>query len=201
MLDKSIKFHSIIMKNPNYKEPEAVAIPKGFSVRFYQEGDEKSWALIQNSVLEFNSVQDALDCFNHYLEHEDELKRRQLYVIEEKTGKAVATATAWYSDLNGKPIGVVHALSCLPDYQSLGLGKVAAFYMMKCFYELMPGMDVWLDTQTWSYKALGLYLNLGFIPMKNAVYNEVPNEFDAAVAVLKGKMREDKYRLFIERAK
>lgn len=62
-------------------------------------------------------------------------------------------------------------------------------------------MDVWLDTQTWSYKALGLYLNLGFIPMKNAVYNGVPNEFDAAVAVLKGKMREDKYRIFIERAK
>lgn len=37
MLDKSIEFHSIIMKNPNYKEPEAVAIPEGFSVRFYQE--------------------------------------------------------------------------------------------------------------------------------------------------------------------
>ena len=78
MLDKSIEFHSIIMKNLNYKEPEAVAVPEGFSVRFYQEGDEKSWALIQNSVLEFNSVQDALDCFNHYLEHEDELRRRQL---------------------------------------------------------------------------------------------------------------------------
>ncbi len=200
MLDKTIEFHSIIMKNPNDRLRETVAVPEGFSVRLYQKGDEKSWAQIQTDVLEFNSADDALACFNHYLEHEDELKKRQLYVIEEKSGKPVATATAWYSDLNGKPIGVVHALSCLQDYQSLGLGKVAASYMMKCFYQVMPGKEVWLDTQTWSYKALGLYLDLGFIPMKKAVYNDVPNEFDAALSVLKGKMREDKYQLFIERA-
>lgn len=41
MLDKSIEFHSIIMRHPNTKEIVEPSIPKGFSVRFYEMGDEK----------------------------------------------------------------------------------------------------------------------------------------------------------------
>ena len=201
MLDKSIEFHSIIMRHPNSKEIVEPSIPKGFSVRFYERGDEKYWALIQTAVQEFDSIDDALECFQHYLHHEEELHRRQIYIVDNEKGVPVATATAWFSEYGGKPIGVVHAFSCLPEYQSLGLGRIAAIYMMKCFHECMPDSEVWLDTQTWSYRAIGIYLELGFIPMKTAVYNEVPNEFQEAVQVLKGKMRADIYQKFIESAK
>lgn len=61
----------------------------------------------------------------------------------------------------------------------------------------MPGCDVWLDTQTWSYKAIAIYLDLSFAPLKIATYNEVPNEYEDTVQVLKGKMRDDKYEKFV----
>ena len=200
MLDKSVEFHSIIMKSRNDRKPVIPVLPEGFAIRNYKRGDELAWAEIQTAVGEFDTYYEALSCFTHYLEYENELMQRQFYVIDEKNGKHAATATAWFFELAGKPIGVVHALSCLPEYQSLGLGKITAAYMMDCFYRMMPGCEVWLDTQTWSYKAIGIYLDLGFIPQKSAQYNDTPNEYGAAVQVLKGKMRTDVYRRFTENA-
>ena len=43
-------------------------------------------------------------------------------------------------------------------------------------------------------------MDMGFIPMKTATYNEVPNEYNEALRVMKDKMREDKYKQFIELA-
>ena len=64
----------------------------------------------------------------------------------------------------------------------------------------MANCPVWLDTQTWSYKAVGIYMDMGFIPMKTATFSKVPNEYNEALRVMNGKMREDKYKQFIELA-
>ena len=72
--------------------------------------------------------------------------------------------------------------------------------MMNIFYRIMPGCAVWLDTQTWSYKAIGIYLDLGFVPMKTATYNEVPNEYPEAERVLKDRMRRDVFQRFADSA-
>ncbi len=200
MLDKSIEFHSIIMKNKNNVWPRIPDAPEGYSIRFYKPGDEKDWAKIQTVVGEFENEEQAIECYKGYLLMPDELRKRQLFVIDNSSQKPVATATAWHSELNGKQIGVVHALSCLPEYQSVGIGKVVAAYMMKCYYELMGGKEVWLDTQTWSYKAIGIYMDLGFVPQKTAVYNDVPNEYELACKAMKNKMRRDVYERFISTA-
>ena len=139
MLDKSIPFHQIVMRSGNDRPVAAVAPPAGFSIRLYQPGDENAWAAIQTSVGEFPDREAALECFRHYLAQEEELRRRQVYAVENGTGKPVATATAWFSARDGEPIGVVHALSCLPEYQALGLGKAVASRMMRLFSSLCPG--------------------------------------------------------------
>lgn len=198
MLDKSIPFHTIIMRSNNLLKVKPDALPEGFSVRFYEPGDEIHWARIQYEVGEFYSIEDALKCFSHYLDYEDELRKRQVYIVDDTTNTPVATATAWYSELDGKEIGVVHALSCLPSYQALGLGRIAATYMMECFHKVMPESEVWLDTQTWSYKAIGIYLDLGFVPVKTATFNETANEYEKARNAMKDKMRADVYKKFCE---
>ena len=197
MLDMSVEFHSIIMRSRNGRPVPVPALPEGFSLRFYRPGDADAWAAIQTAVGEFPDRAAALACFRHYLSREDELRRRQIYVIDTARDLPVATATAWFDALEGRPIGVVHALSCLPEYQSRGLGRIAAAAMMDAFFRLTPGREVWLDTQTWSYKAVGIYMDLGFVPMKTAVFSGVPNEYDAAARVLEGRMRPDVYRRFI----
>lgn len=200
MLDKSIEFHSIIMRHPNNKAPLLPKLPQGFSVRLYEKGYEQAWADIQVAVLEFPNREEALKCYDYYWQYMDELKKRQLFIVENETGKPVATANAWWTEVDGQKAGVVFGLSCLPEYQSKGLGKIAAAYMMDRFFRLMPGVPVWLDTQTWSYKAIGVYMDVGFIPMKTATYNEVPNEYEEALRIMKGKMREDKYKQFSDLA-
>lgn len=198
MLDKTIEFHSIIMRHPNNIAPILPKLPSGFSVRFYEKGDEQAWTDIQVAVLEFPNHEEALKCYDYYWQYMEELKKRQLFIIENTTEKPVATANAWWTEVDGQKAGVVFGLSCYPEYQSKGLGRIAAAYMMDCFYRLMPGCPVWLDTQTWSYKAIGIYMDIGFIPMKTATYNDVKNEYYDALHTLKGKMREDKYKQFIE---
>lgn len=74
MLDKTIQFHSIIMRHPNNVAPVLPEIPEGFSIRYYQQGDEQDWADIQVSVGEFSTREEALKCYDYYWQHIDEGK-------------------------------------------------------------------------------------------------------------------------------
>lgn len=199
MLDRSVPFHTIILMRPYQPAPEQPALPGGFTLRAYTDGDEYGWARIETEVLEFPSESSALDCHRHYMDSVDELKRRQWFIISPE-GDYAATATAWWTNGENGRIPVVHALACRPKYQGLGLGRAVAARMLETFYQLEPNRDVWLDTQTWSYRAVGLYLKLGFIPMKTAVYNKTPNEYAAALPILKEHMRADAFERFVTSA-
>lgn len=199
MLDKSIPFHSIIMKRPYGEAPKPVFLPEGFGLRTYLPGDEKAWAEIETSVKEFSSLQHALDCYKTYLSNIEELKRRQWFAVD-PNGIVAATATAWWMSSPNGNIPVVHALGCKAEFQGKGLGKAVAVKMLESFYELDHEKAVWLDTQTWSYKAIGLYMDLGFIPLKKAAYNSVKNEYEQALPVLKMRMSPEQYQRFIQKA-
>ena len=116
MLDKSIPYKNIIMRMPYDKvqsQPEPV-LPDGFSFRFFQEGDEKHWARIETSVLEFADEASAERYFTRdYLPCLDDLKHRCVFVLN-RDKLPVATATAWYASSS---LGYRHhctgSLSCL----------------------------------------------------------------------------------------
>ena len=105
MLDKSVEFYSIIMKHLNNIPPVLPEIPQGFSIRFYKKGDEQEWAKIQVEVLEFPTREEALKCYDYYWQYMDELKKRQLFIIDDSTGEPVATANAWWTEVKGKKAG------------------------------------------------------------------------------------------------
>lgn len=198
MLDKSIPFHTIILKRPFGPAPALRPLPEGFTLRAYQPGDEQGWAQIEQAVGEFDTVEQALHCHRGYQNQPEELRRRQWYAIA-PNGDWAATATAWWTiNAQGKRIPVVHALGCEPKCQGLGLGRAVATAMLNSFYRLENGLDVWLDTQTWSYRAIGLYLELGFVPVKTATYNETPNEYDLALPILESRMRPELFERFVK---
>lgn len=197
MLDKSIPFHTIIMKRAYAEPPKEIELPPRFVIRTYQQGDELGWAKIEKSVLEFDTQEEALSCYSYYHKFMDRLKTCQWFV-ENLDKELVATATAWFCEYEGERRPCVIALACLPEYQGMNLGKAVAVKMLSSFYQYDVRKDVYLDTQTWSYKAIGLYLSLGFVPLKTETYNECRNEYDEAVQVLKKCMRNDLYEKFIE---
>lgn len=199
MLDKSVPFYTIIMKRPYRKAPKLISLPEGFTVRTYRSGDEIAWAEIETLVLEFDSVQQALDCHKGYLTNIDELNKRQCFAVS-PNGIVAATATAWWTQTQKGAIPVVHALGCRPESQGKGLGKAVATKMLESFYEFEQEKEVWLDTQTWSYKAIGLYLDLGFIATKKESYDSTKNEYEQAVPILKEYMKDELFQRFIETA-
>lgn len=200
MLDKSVPFYTIIMKRPYINPPELGNIPEEFSVRTYEAGDENGWAEIESSVLEFDDVKQALDCHKGYNPCIDQLKKRQWFVVNSE-GVLVSTATAWWEESERGHIPVVHALACRPEFQGKGLGKIAAIKMLESFYKLEKDREVWLDTQTWSYKAIGLYLELGFVPVKTEVFNGTKNEYSKALPILKDHMKKEYFEKFVKAAK
>ena len=197
MLDKSVPFHTIIMKRPYKNAPAQICLPENFIVRTYKPGDEIGWAEIETLVLEFDSIQKALECHKGYLSNMEELRKRQWFAVS-PNGIIAATATAWWAQTPKGNIPVVHALGCRPEFQGKGLGKAVAVKMLESFYELEQDKEVWLDTQTWSYKAIGLYIDLGFIPLKKDVYNSTKNEYEQAVPILREHMEKELFRRFIE---
>ena len=197
MLDKSVPFHTIIMKRPYEKAPVPIALQTGYKIRAYEPGDEVGWAEIETEVLEFDSVEQSLNCHQGYIPRINDLKKRQWFV-ESPQGILIATATAWCDETPQGKIPVVHALSCRPEYQGNGFGRAVAIKMLESFYDLDMDLDVWLDTQTWSYKTVELYLSLGFVPMKKAVFNGAQNEYDKALPIFKEHMRRESYQKFVE---
>ena len=59
MLDRTIPFYNMILRCVSYRDKNVV-LPEGFSIVSYKNGYEKSWAELEYSVGDFNSLEDAL---------------------------------------------------------------------------------------------------------------------------------------------
>jgi ribosomal protein S18 acetylase RimI-like enzyme len=73
-----------------------------------------------------------------------------------------------------------------PEYQGLGLGKAViarATDMLAGFYGRTP---IFLKTQTWSYKAVGIYRKCGYVPTdEKALYRNPRDNYKKAMKILR----------------
>lgn len=142
-------------------------LPDGFSFRFFMPGDEVHWARIEASVLEFNSVNAAMNYFEKaYLPYKKELQKRCLFIIN-KDDLPIATANSWFANSELGRQASLHWVATCPEYQGLGIGKAITKQALINFWHLEANSRIWLHTQTWSYKAIKLYHDLGFNLMKH----------------------------------
>ena len=200
--DRSLPRESIVM----VIHPEEISalpkpvLPDGYHFRLYQPGDVQHWARITTIVEEYDSQEQAAASFTRqFLPQEDELCRRCVFVIA-PDGTPVATSMAWMFEENGTPYGRVHWICNDPAHQGKGIGRAIVLWALNRLRELEPGRDAYLDTQTWSHKAVGLYLRLGFHPVRKThpVLQRV-NDYDDALPVLRGVLPESVMQMFIDR--
>lgn len=165
MLDKSIPYKNIFMKisAEDIKKIEVSKLPKDYTYRMFQEGDEHHWARIEASVDEFPNEQEALEYFTGaYLHDLEKLKERCVFVVNPE-GLPIATATAWFADSEELSYqATLQWVSTVPEYQGKGLGKAVVTKAMSIFPVTDPGLPSMLHTQTWSHVAVVLYHKLGF---------------------------------------
>lgn len=204
MLDKSIPYKSIIMKMPwarvqaLHDGPEP-ALPAGFTWRYYQDGDIRSWAAVETSVLEFNAPEEAEKYFQeNFLPDEAALARRGVYILDENQ-RPVATATAWYMDSDQGHQAALHWVAVRPECQGLGLGKAVVLLALRAAAIEEPGEDVWLHTQTWSHVAVRLYHKLGFTVQKKRTLADGGNDYDEAMPILR-LVEDDAFVKALEKA-
>ncbi|MCM1286227.1 MAG: GNAT family N-acetyltransferase [Acetobacter sp.] len=153
-------------------------------IRNYCQGDEILWAEIETAIGDFESTENALEYFNLHYKTDDIFERCFFAKCE---NKIVGTCIAWYDFKDNKKISSLHWMAVLPGYQGRGIGKKLLNSVMQ-FYNSNDLMPVYLHTQPWSYKAVGLYLSAGFEFQQSDTFANYKNEYNDAIEILKNYM-------------
>jgi mycothiol synthase len=151
------------MSRANLDNLPAFALPKDFSLRWYQPGDEAHWLRLHLAADKHNEI--TLELFqNQFGAGEKNLRERQGYLLS-SGGEVIGTGTAWFDDqFVGGPWGRVHWMAILPVFQGRGLGKALLSAICRRLRELGHGR-AYLSTSSARLAAIKLYLRFGFAPM------------------------------------
>lgn len=191
MIDRSLEYIPFCMLRKAGTPCPPAPLAKGFHFRLYEKGDEKNWTEIETSVNEFEDVESAQAYFKKdFTPFGDELYDRMTFLCTDE-GEAIGTITAWNGNMiENKILPCIHWVAIKPGYQGLGLGKSLVAHGINRMIELDGDVDFYLATQTWSYKAVGIYKWAGFdLYEGNAVGRA--NEYEKAVPVLKELLNRD----------
>lgn len=152
------------MKRTNLLQIPNFELPEGYSIRFFENGEEHIWAKVETAVDEFTTESAALEHFEkEFGQFRDEMKKRCLF-LETNDGKVIGTTTAWYGKLEDEAnvSGRIHWVGVIPEYQGKKLSKPL---LTKAMHVLAEYHDsAYLTSQTTSYQAVNMYLNFGFEP-------------------------------------
>jgi len=189
MLDKSLKYMDILMKREAAPAPE-IRLPEGFRFVNYLPGDEKDWARIEAAVLEFDDEAQALKYFSDtFLPHQDELLRRCFFIEDAQTGEKAATAMSWWELIDGNRTPWLHWIGVMPGYQGKGLGVAMVGHCIAQALEIEGPVDLHLHTQTWSHRAVNIYLKYGFRVVREPLGEWKNDKVDEALAIIAPFMR------------
>lgn len=168
--DKRIKHYELLLEGSLGSISE-YPLPDGYRFEFYQDGDRDIWIEIEQSAKEFSSYDEGLSAWNRYYSgRENELYNRMVFVVNEH-GEKVATATAFY-DIQGRDksgAGWLHWVAVKREYQGKGLSKPLITYVLDVM-KALGYSNAKIPTQTNTWLAVKIYLDLGFRPIsQNAV--------------------------------
>ena len=176
MLDRTIPFCNTIMKCSDYNYRKT-ALPAGFSIVPYQVGYEKEWAKQEYAIGDFDSEAEA-----------------EKYFALNKDGDVVGSCIAW-QDMRGiNSVSSLHWLVVDERYQRIGLGRALCTAVMNIYAE-RQGLPVYIHTQPWSWKAILLYISLGFKLQKTDTFSHYENEYEKAMIELRKITTPEQYEL------
>ena len=194
MLDRTIPFYNTIMKCADYRH-QNMELPEDFSIVSYRDGYEKGWADLEYAIGDFGSVAEAEEYFVHtYLQHAG-LFRNILFVLN-KDHHIVGSCIAWQDPRGTKSVSSLHWLVVHERYRGIGLGRALATAVMNIYAE-HGALPVYIHTQPWSWKAMFLYLSLGFRLQKTDTFSHYENEYEKAMNELRKIVSEDQYQLLL----
>jgi len=149
------------MRRPDLENLEDIALPPGYQVRTYREGDEAAWANIINAS--FGGDKWNAERCRHDLTSRPQFDPEGLFFVLHQ-GEPVGTACAWRQSVDEGKVGYVHMLGVVPEYQGKGLGYALVLCTLH-FFKDRGFQEAVLDTDDFRLSAIKTYFNLGFEPV------------------------------------
>ncbi len=185
MLDRSVPYYNILMKRNAGIPVQHYDLPEGYSFKMYEEGNEKDWAAIEVSVLEYIDEQAALNKFKKFMAITDETKRRVCFIVA-PNNEIVGTASIWWEYSGQRRDPWVNYVAIKPQYQGKGLSKALISHILELSLIIEGDRNVYLHTQTWSHIAVRLYQSFNFeITEEPNLYKYKNDEYTQAREILK----------------
>ena len=125
-----------------------------------------------------------------------ELQSNILFLLNSDNA-VIGSCIAWKDKRGDDFVSSLHWLVVDEKYHGMGLGRALCCATMKIFEE-QANFPVYIHTQPWSWKAIFLYLSLGFKLQKNDSFSHYENEYYKAMAELKKIVSEKQFELLQE---
>ncbi len=190
MLDRTIPFYNVIMRCDRIL-PMEVKTPQGYLLRSYQPGDEAAWAALHCATGDFAASDEAVAYFLE--KYASDLSR--VWFAVSGDGEVCGTCTAWTDDRSGQLVRSVHWLAVAQAHQGKGVGKALCRQVLKIMRREDNASPVYLHTQPWSWKAILLYVKLGFKLQRSDTFAAYINQYDAAMETLQKVITPEQYAL------
>ena len=169
--DFRIRYYELMLRGDITDTPE-IPLPVGYHYELYRPGDRDIWIGIEKSAKEFGTYEQGLDAWKRYYEvRDDELVNRMVFVVNE-AGEKVATATAFY-DIRGidqSDDGWLHWVAVRREDQGKGLSKPLISHVLQIM-KALGQTHCKIPTQTTTWVAVKVYLDLGFRPIEQNLVN------------------------------
>ncbi len=145
---------------------------------------------------DFASTEEALEYFREtYGAFPEELRRRAI-VLANDTG-IKGFCIAWRDRRLGTSVSSLQWLVVSPAWEGRGLGRTLVQKTLELYRELGE-FPVYLHTQPWSYRALMLYLHLGFRMQKEDTFSSYENQYQEAIGTLQGVLSPERFQELLE---
>ncbi len=162
-MDHSVEYIEFAMVREDLNDLPDFSLPPGFGLRLFRPGDEPIWVDIEMRAGEFSTIEQGLGYFREeFGPYLNEMRERSL-ILETESGEPIGTSTAWFGELAGHRMGRIHWVAVVPEFQGRGLSKPLVGAAMQILAR--HHSEAFLTTQTSSWRAVGLYLQLGFQPV------------------------------------
>ena len=188
MVDRSIPFRNVILRCDRIL-PMEVAVPKGYAIRAYQSGDEQAWAALHVATGDFASLAEAEA---YFLRRYASDPIRTLVAVA-PDGAPVGVITAWTDDRQGQPVRSIHWLAVAQAHQRRGVGRALCQSCLQLLRREDNAAPVYIHTQPWSWKAILLYISLGFNLQPKDSFYAYENQYTQAMETLKTIVTTEQY--------
>src|SRR5450759_4307933 len=97
-----MKYIPLDMVRDHMDHIPAFSCPSDYAIRTFVRGDERLWARIESLAGEFPNQEQALEHFEKEFGPFLSDMEDRCFILEDRHGEAIGTATAWYGQFEGE---------------------------------------------------------------------------------------------------